>query len=279
MPKPDHHKGSAPAPSLQLSYQATAGDPVPVRTELTLTPEVVGPEALARSLRSENALLAIRKLRIVATGYCVAAASGQQKLSTKIDFDKASVEGNRGSDRFAFDFEKQNIPADLGQIPLKALCWAFSMKAREFTIDRRGQYAITRDDDDSLIEAMSVIYNAPILLPHEPVAPGARWTTNWNGTRRHKDTGALLNYRQTARLEKIERGKLHAFIRAETSAKLDIPADKTTGDQRLEARTAVLLDTKNGQILSSKGSGKITSSYPAAGLEIVWGVEATCDAG
>jgi molybdenum cofactor biosynthesis enzyme MoaA len=278
-PAPDRHQpqDSALTTAWPLSYQGHAGDPVPVRTQLTLEPDVLGPEAVAQSLRHENVLLAIRRLRIVATGYRVVASLSPHKHLVKIDFERAFIEGTCGSDRFAFEFEKHKLPSDLAGSPLKTLCWAFSMKSREFKLGSKGEYVLSREDDDSLMEAMSVVYNAPILLPQEPVAAGGQWTGEWTGTRRHQDTGALLNYRQTAWLDKIERGSLHACLRAETSGALEVRAANTTGDQRLQAHTWIVLDSRNGQVLSSKGSGTITSTYPAAGLEIVWSVEAMCD--
>ena len=150
------------------------------------------------------------------------------------------------------------------------------MGGRAYTITAKGEYSSGDLDEDAQGEALSLLIDAPVRLPDQPVSVGEEWTTEWTGDRQQKEHEGVFKYRQTAKLEEIvENGSRRAHITFEINGSMEIPPESNPQQEEtlMTVIGSIVLDLDSGLIVANKSSGTITTELKSVGLKLVREIE------
>ncbi len=253
------------APSgTELRYGGKKGDAIPVSHELTITLKISGSEQLVTMVRSSMAFLSFEKIRMRGDGTRHVESSKKDKTGVRLDVDAARVDGVYDDEPYEFDFDKSAPPENLKDDKLKETLWMLSMGGRKYTVGARGEYKSSDINQDAWGEANDIVSLALVRLPEKAVEAGGTWEQKWTGERKQKDNGAVWDYTQKAKLEKIEEraGRKVARISFELAGAMIVPEGKRdpnmkTGGTTLEASGWLEMDVTTGLPLASESNGKV----------------------
>lgn len=261
-----------------LVCRGTPGQSVEARGGFTTTLDLGGNAGVIRQLTSSNPLLALKIFKVSGEGRRAIEGS-EHGCVVRIRFDRATAAGQFGEQPFEFEVSPVK-PENFAEDKAVEIAWGMAMAGRHYVLGPKGEYWPGKADVDAHGEAMAILVDAPVRLPDGQVCVGQEWTTEWDGSRTHKDTGARFRYRQNAVLQELTDGPTRrAQIAFSTFGTLQFPDQPSPQREEavLEAKGTIVLDLDGGLPVMLESAGMITRDLKQAGVKIVRSTSARFD--
>ncbi|MBI3722789.1 hypothetical protein HY251_02375, partial [bacterium] len=105
-------------------------------------------------------------------------------------------------------------------------------------------------------------------MPDKAVKEGETYEKSWTGLRSEKGKKGKFAFKQRVKVEKIETrdGKKLVTLSSDLTGTLDKPAGEgpKPGEEawtKCEGKTRIVLDAESGRVVSSEGSGGVTTYF------------------